>query len=239
MDDLNSKQDAYRSWWPSQSSALSVMLNITVLPGNLDHVSRVLALIYIAPDLPEHPLCIAQREVPPGVIQMFWWGNPLLEVSVFCRDLLSSVSHHDHQVWYLCSPFYPEASALEHFHTRSTSSAASRPTVPPAGDSAIASAEALHKLRNLSQKPYVSRSNNSKSNRVNATVNNWKVKQKKHHRGREEKNLIKTSYLTAVEENSLKNPTTLETRWSIYIVFLPRKNSYIYIFSLVILMTYM
>lgn len=46
MDDLNSKQDAHRSWWPSQSSALGVMLNITVLPGNLDHASHVLVLIY-------------------------------------------------------------------------------------------------------------------------------------------------------------------------------------------------
>lgn len=131
--------------------------------------------------LPKHPLCIVQREMPPSVIWMFWWGNPLLEVCVFCHDLLSSAeikarrSHHDHQVWYLCSLFYPEVSALEHFHTGSISSAASRPTFPPAWLSVITSTNILHKLRNLSQNPCASWSNNNKSNRVNAIVNNWKV----------------------------------------------------------------
>lgn len=40
------KHNAQRSWWPSQSSVLGVILSISVLPGNLGHASRVLALIY-------------------------------------------------------------------------------------------------------------------------------------------------------------------------------------------------
>ena len=44
--DFKVKHNAQRSWWPSQSSVLGVMVSTSVLPGDLGHASHDLALVY-------------------------------------------------------------------------------------------------------------------------------------------------------------------------------------------------